>query len=231
MWVLRWQLKPQGYDWSPWSSPACLGAEESPTRATHPPESPSFSSQVYERLEKLQAAVAGPSLELEAASRSPPSPQENSYMSTTSSASPWQPLAAPAGSLAQAPERLQQGPNQPVESDESVSDLSAALHSWHLTASCPAGPALPDSPGQGAAAPLGQASGTQRGPAQELTWGSGPEPRSSAVEGSWDQVPGTGTRDLLWQQCPYLSPPAFWDERTGPAVRLTLSLASSRPLP
>ncbi|KAF6090668.1 interleukin 1 receptor associated kinase 1 [Phyllostomus discolor] len=148
-------------------------------------------TQVYERLEKLQAAVAGPSLELEAGSRSPPSPQENSYMSSTSSASPWQPLAVPTGAPAQAPERLQKGPNQPVESDESVSDLSAALHSWHLTASCPAGPAgpaLPDTPGQGAAtwtpAPLGQASCTQGGPAQELTWGSSPEPRSTAVEGS-----------------------------------------------
>nr|KAF6492284.1 interleukin 1 receptor associated kinase 1 [Molossus molossus] len=71
---------------------------------------------VYERLEKLQAAVAGPSLEAEAASCKPPSPQENSYMSTTSSASPLQPLAVPTG--APATERLQKGPNQPVESDE-----------------------------------------------------------------------------------------------------------------
>ncbi|KAF6090670.1 interleukin 1 receptor associated kinase 1 [Phyllostomus discolor] len=125
------------------------------------------------------------------AKRRPPMTQENSYMSSTSSASPWQPLAVPTGAPAQAPERLQKGPNQPVESDESVSDLSAALHSWHLTASCPAGPAgpaLPDTPGQGAAtwtpAPLGQASCTQGGPAQELTWGSSPEPRSTAVEGS-----------------------------------------------
>ncbi|XP_036912843.1 interleukin-1 receptor-associated kinase 1 isoform X1 [Sturnira hondurensis] len=145
-------------------------------------------TQVYERLEKLQAAVAGPSLEQEDAGRSPPSPQENSYVSTTSTGSPWQPLAVPARAPAQAPERLQKGPNQPVESDESVSDLSAALRSWHLTASCPAGPALPGSSGQGAAtwtpAPLGQASCTQGGPAQELTCGSTPEPRSTAVEGS-----------------------------------------------
>ncbi|XP_054434137.1 interleukin-1 receptor-associated kinase 1 isoform X2 [Pteronotus mesoamericanus] len=146
-------------------------------------------TQVYERLEKLQAAVAGPSLELEVAGRSPRCPQENSYMSTPSNASPCQPLAVPSGVPAQAPERLQSGSNQPVESDESVSDLSAALHPWHLTASCPEGPALPESPGQAAAtwapAPLEQASCTQEGPAQELTWGSSPEPRSTAVEGSF----------------------------------------------
>ncbi|KAM7044392.1 interleukin-1 receptor-associated kinase 1 isoform 6-T6 [Molossus nigricans] len=141
---------------------------------------------VYERLEKLQAAVAGPSLEAEAASCKPPSPQENSYMSTTSSASPLQPLAVPTG--APATERLQKGPNQPVESDESVSGLSAALHSWHLTTSCPPGTALPDSPGQGATtwapAPLGQAGCTQGGAAREFRWGSGPGPQPTVVEGS-----------------------------------------------
>ncbi|KAM7044389.1 interleukin-1 receptor-associated kinase 1 isoform 3-T3 [Molossus nigricans] len=143
-------------------------------------------TQVYERLEKLQAAVAGPSLEAEAASCKPPSPQENSYMSTTSSASPLQPLAVPTG--APATERLQKGPNQPVESDESVSGLSAALHSWHLTTSCPPGTALPDSPGQGATtwapAPLGQAGCTQGGAAREFRWGSGPGPQPTVVEGS-----------------------------------------------
>ncbi|KAK1346340.1 hypothetical protein QTO34_000194 [Cnephaeus nilssonii] len=144
-------------------------------------------TQVYERLEKLQVTVAGPTLEAEAAGRNPPSPQENSYMSTASNASPWQPLAAPSGTPAPATERLQKGPNQPVESDESVSGVSAALHSWHLTAGCPPGPALPDSPAQGAAtwtpAPLGQASCTQASAARE-SWGSSPEPRPTAVEGS-----------------------------------------------
>ncbi|XP_032253420.1 interleukin-1 receptor-associated kinase 1 isoform X3 [Phoca vitulina] len=79
-------------------------------------------TQVYESLEKLQAAVAGPALQPEAASRGPSSPQENSYISLTGSAprgaSPLQPLAVPSGAPAQAPEWLQKGPNQPVESDE-----------------------------------------------------------------------------------------------------------------
>ncbi|XP_068389530.1 interleukin-1 receptor-associated kinase 1 isoform X1 [Eschrichtius robustus] len=148
-------------------------------------------TQVYQRLEKLQAAVAGPSLEPEAASRSPPSPQENSYVSTTGSvlsgASPWQPLAAPSGALAQATERLQKGANQPVESDESMSGLSAALHSWHLTPSCPPGPAQPGSPGPGAAvwapAPLGQPGCTQGDATRESSWGSGPGLQPTAMEG------------------------------------------------
>ncbi|XP_059943988.1 interleukin-1 receptor-associated kinase 1 isoform X3 [Mesoplodon densirostris] len=132
-------------------------------------------TQVYQKLEKLQAAVAGPSLEPEAASRSPPSPQENSYVSTTGStlsgASPWQPLAAPSGALAQAAEQLQKGANQPVESDESVSGLSTALRSWHLTPSCPLGPA-----------PLGQAGCTQVDATRESSWGSGPGLQPTAVE-------------------------------------------------
>ncbi|KAB0388939.1 hypothetical protein E2I00_001941, partial [Balaenoptera physalus] len=53
--------------------------------------------------------------------------------------------------MTQATERLQKGANQPVESDESMSGLSAALHSWHLTPSCPPGPTQPGSPGPGAA--------------------------------------------------------------------------------
>ncbi|XP_039722965.1 interleukin-1 receptor-associated kinase 1 [Pteropus medius] len=149
-------------------------------------------TQVYERLEKLQAAVAGPLLEPEAASHGPPSPQENSYMSTTSSApssaSPCQPPAVPSGALAQATERLQKGPNQPVESDESVSGLSAALHSWHLTASCPPGTTLPGSPGQEAAvwapASLKQASCTQGGTTPESRSGGSLELRPTAVEES-----------------------------------------------
>nr|XP_023489153.1 interleukin-1 receptor-associated kinase 1 isoform X4 [Equus caballus] len=152
-------------------------------------------TQVYERLEKLQVAVTGLSLEPEAASHSPPSPQENSYVSTASSAlsstSLRPPLAVPSGAPAQTTERLQKGPNQPVESDESVSSLSAALHSWHLTLSCPPGPGLPGSPGQGAAAwapaLLGQAGCTQGGTARESSWGSGPGTRPTAVEGSWGQ--------------------------------------------
>ncbi|XP_046507189.1 interleukin-1 receptor-associated kinase 1 isoform X2 [Equus quagga] len=152
-------------------------------------------TQVYERLEKLQVAVTGLSLEPEAASHSPSSPQENSYVSTASSAlsstSLRPPLAVPSGAPAQTTERLQKGPNQPVESDESVSSLSAALHSWHLTLSCPPGPGLPGSPGQGAAAwapaLLGQAGCTQGGTARESSWGSGPGTRPTAVEGSWGQ--------------------------------------------
>ncbi|XP_023376412.1 interleukin-1 receptor-associated kinase 1 isoform X2 [Pteropus vampyrus] len=149
-------------------------------------------TQVYERLEKLQAAVAGPLLEPEAASHGPPSPQENSYMSTSSSApssaSPCQPPAVPSGALAQATERLQKGPNQPVESDESVSGLSAALHSWHLTASCPPGTTLPGSPGQEAAvwapASLKQTSCTQGGTTPESRSGGSLELRPTAVEES-----------------------------------------------
>lgn len=150
--------------------------------------------------------MAGPALEPEAASHGPSSPQENSYISLTGSApsgaSPLQPLAVPSGAPAQAPEWLQKGPNQPVESDESVSGLSAALHSWHLSPSCPPGLALPGGPGQGATvwapAPLGQASCTQGGAIQESSWGSDPGPQLTAMEGSWGQVPRRGTRGLFW---------------------------------
>ncbi|KAL2767981.1 interleukin-1 receptor-associated kinase 1 isoform 3 [Daubentonia madagascariensis] len=132
---------------------------------------------VYERLERLQAAAAGLPGQPEAASCIPPSPQENSYMSTTGSAqsggAPWQPLAVLPGAPAQAAEQLQKGPNQPVESDESVYGLSAALHSWHLTPSCPPGPA-----------PLGEAGCTQGDTAGESSWGSGPGLRPTAMEGS-----------------------------------------------
>ncbi|XP_047703713.1 interleukin-1 receptor-associated kinase 1 isoform X1 [Prionailurus viverrinus] len=148
-------------------------------------------TQVYESLERLQAAVAGPALEPEAAGHGPPSPQENSYISTAgstpSAASPLRPLAVPPGAPAPAPDWLQKGPNQPVESDESVSGLSAALHSWHLSPSCPPGLALPGSPGQGAAvwapASLGTAGGTEGGATQASSWGSGPGPRLTAMEG------------------------------------------------
>ncbi|XP_026909079.1 interleukin-1 receptor-associated kinase 1 isoform X2 [Acinonyx jubatus] len=146
---------------------------------------------VYESLERLQAAVAGPVLEPEAAGHGPPSPQENSYISTAgsapSAAGPLRPLAVPPGAPAPAPDWLQKGPNQPVESDESVSGLSAALHSWHLSPSCPPGLALPGSPGQGAAvwapASLGTAGGTEGGATQASSWGSGPGPRLTAMEG------------------------------------------------
>uniref|UniRef100_A0A8C9GF34 Uncharacterized protein n=1 Tax=Piliocolobus tephrosceles TaxID=591936 RepID=A0A8C9GF34_9PRIM len=132
--------------------------------------------QVYERLEKLQAVVAGVPRHSEAASCIPPSPQENSYVSSTggahSGAAPWQPLAAPSGASVQAVEQLQRGLNQPVESDESLGGLSAALRSWHLTPSCPLGPA-----------PLGEASCPQGDTAGESSWGSGPGFRPTAVEG------------------------------------------------
>ncbi|XP_025789695.1 interleukin-1 receptor-associated kinase 1 isoform X3 [Puma concolor] len=146
---------------------------------------------VYESLERLQAAVAGPALEPEAAGHGPPSPQENSYISTAgsapSAAGPLRPLAVPPGAPAPAPDWLQKGPNQPVESDESMSGLSAALHSWHLSPGCPPGLALPGSPGQGAAvwapASLGTAGGTEGGATQASSWGSGPGPRLTAMEG------------------------------------------------
>uniref|UniRef100_A0A8C6E3U0 Interleukin-1 receptor-associated kinase 1 n=1 Tax=Moschus moschiferus TaxID=68415 RepID=A0A8C6E3U0_MOSMO len=137
-------------------------------------------TQVYQTLEELQVAVTGPCLELEAASHSPPSPQENSYVSTSGSAlscaSPWQPLA---GTQAQATDWPQKGANQPVESDESVSDLSAALHSWHLSPRYPAGPGTPG----WAPATLGQAACTQGDAARESSWGSGPGLQPTAVEG------------------------------------------------
>ncbi|XP_069318954.1 interleukin-1 receptor-associated kinase 1 isoform X3 [Eulemur rufifrons] len=132
---------------------------------------------VYERLEKLQAAAAGLPGQPEAASCKPPSPQENSYVSTTgsvqSAGAPWQPLALSPGAPAQAAEPIQKGPNQPVESDESVYGLSAALHSWHLTPSCPPGPAA-----------LGGAGCTRGDTAGESSWGSGAGLRPTAVEGS-----------------------------------------------
>ncbi|XP_047570757.1 interleukin-1 receptor-associated kinase 1 isoform X1 [Lutra lutra] len=149
-------------------------------------------TQVYESLEKLQAAVAGPVPEPDSAGLGPSSPQENSYISQPSSApcgaSPPEPQALPSGAPAQAPEWLQKGPNQPVESDESVSGLSAALHSWRLSPSCPPDPAWPGSTGQGATAwapaPLGKAGWTQGGTTQESSWGSGPGPQLTAMEGS-----------------------------------------------
>ncbi|KAM5128941.1 interleukin-1 receptor-associated kinase 1 isoform 3-T3 [Callospermophilus lateralis] len=132
---------------------------------------------VYKRLEKLQEAVAGPTWEPEAVNPSPPSPQENSYVSTTGSVQsggiPWQPLAMPSQAPAQAAQQLLKSPNQPVESDESVSSLSAALHSWHLSPSCPSGPA-----------PLKEAGCTQGHTAGESSWGSGPGLRPTCMEGS-----------------------------------------------
>nr|XP_055231867.1 interleukin-1 receptor-associated kinase 1 isoform X4 [Gorilla gorilla gorilla] len=110
------------------------------------------------------------------AKRRPPMTQENSYVSSTGSAhsgaAPWQPLAAPSGASAQAAEQLQRGPNQPVESDESLGGLSAALRSWHLTPSCPLDPA-----------PLREAGCPQGATAGESSWGSGPGSRPTAVEG------------------------------------------------
>uniref|UniRef100_A0A8C5NZ44 Interleukin-1 receptor-associated kinase 1 n=1 Tax=Jaculus jaculus TaxID=51337 RepID=A0A8C5NZ44_JACJA len=132
---------------------------------------------VYSRLEQLQAAVPGPPWEPQAAGPNPPSPQENSYMSTTGSAqsggAPWQPLAVPSEAPAQAAEQLPKSPNQPVESDESVSSLSAALHSWHLTPSCSPGPAC-----------LGEVGCAQEGTSRETSWGCGPGFQPTAVEGS-----------------------------------------------
>ncbi|XP_064133857.1 interleukin-1 receptor-associated kinase 1 isoform X6 [Loxodonta africana] len=87
-------------------------------------------TQVYERLEELQAAAGLPLEPAEPTGRGPPSPQENSYVSTAgiapSRGAPWQPLAAPSRGLAQAADQLRKGPNEPVESDESMSGLSGS---------------------------------------------------------------------------------------------------------
>uniref|UniRef100_A0A8C6QWD3 Interleukin-1 receptor-associated kinase 1 n=1 Tax=Nannospalax galili TaxID=1026970 RepID=A0A8C6QWD3_NANGA len=132
---------------------------------------------VYKGLERLQAAVVGPLWESEAAGHGPPSPQENSYMSTSGSGqsggAPLQPLAVPSGAQAQAAQQFQKSPNQPVESDESVPYLSAALHSWHLTPSCHPNPAS-----------LREASCTQGGTTGESSLGSVSSFRPTAMEGS-----------------------------------------------
>ncbi|XP_006877291.1 PREDICTED: interleukin-1 receptor-associated kinase 1 [Chrysochloris asiatica] len=117
-------------------------------------------TQVYETLEKLQAA-AGPALESEVTGRSPPSPQENSYVSTSSTATDRGAPEPPAG--------------QPVESDESIAGVSGALCSWHLTPSLP-----PRSPGPFRLTDCTQAAGTSR----ESRLGSSPGSWPTALEGS-----------------------------------------------
>ncbi|XP_004598913.2 interleukin-1 receptor-associated kinase 1 [Ochotona princeps] len=129
-------------------------------------------TQVYEMLEKLQATLVGL-----AASRSPSSPQENSYMSASSgvhvASPPWPRLAAPSEALIQSSaERLQDSPNQPVESDESVAGLSAALHSCHLAPSGCLGPPS-----------LQEASCTQGGAVVQPNWRRGLGLQPMAVEG------------------------------------------------
>ncbi|XP_075812908.1 interleukin-1 receptor-associated kinase 1 isoform X2 [Microtus pennsylvanicus] len=131
-------------------------------------------SQVYKRLEGLQA---GPSWELEVAGHGPPSPQENSYMSTIgcvqSGGEPWQPLVVPKRAHVQAAQQLQKSPNQPVESDESVPGLSAALHSWHLTPGCHPSPAS-----------FREAGCTQGSTTRESSLRSGPGFQPTTMEGS-----------------------------------------------
>uniref|UniRef100_B1AUW8 Interleukin-1 receptor-associated kinase 1 n=1 Tax=Mus musculus TaxID=10090 RepID=B1AUW8_MOUSE len=144
---------------------------------------------VYKRLEGLQA---GPPWELEVAGHGSPSPQENSYMSTTGSAQsgdePWQPLVVTTRAPAQAAQQLQRSPNQPVESDESVPGLSATLHSWHLT------PGSHPSP-----ASFREASCTQGGTTRESSVRSSPGFQPTTMEGS-----PTGSSSLLSSEPPQI---------------------------
>ncbi|XP_023561126.1 interleukin-1 receptor-associated kinase 1 isoform X2 [Octodon degus] len=131
-------------------------------------------TQVYEQLERLQAAVTGPPLEPEVASQDVPFPQENSYVSVSSYSSPQaerappEPLLVHSVAPAHATPQPRQSPNQPVESDESLSGLSAILHSWHLSPSCPLGPT----------------SFQGKDAAQESSWGSPPGLGTPAAEGA-----------------------------------------------
>ncbi|XP_029390218.1 interleukin-1 receptor-associated kinase 1 isoform X2 [Mus pahari] len=146
-------------------------------------------TQVYKRLEGLQA---GPPWELQVAGHGSPSPQENSYMSTTGSAQsgdePWQPLVVTTRAPAQAAQQFQKSPNQPVESDESVPGLSATLHSWHLT------PGSHPSP-----ASFRETSCTQGGTTRESSLRSSPGFQPTTMEGS-----STGSSALLSSEPPQI---------------------------
>lgn len=148
-----------------------------------------LSTQVYKRLEGLQAV---PPWKLEVAGHGSPSPQENSYMSTTGSAQsgdePWQPLVVTTRAPAQAAQQLQRSPNQPVESDESVPGLSATLHSWHLT---------PDS--HPSPVSFREASCTQGGTTRESSLRSGPGFQPTTMEGS-----SMGSSSLLSSEPPQI---------------------------
>uniref|UniRef100_A0A8C2V4Y3 Interleukin 1 receptor associated kinase 1 n=1 Tax=Chinchilla lanigera TaxID=34839 RepID=A0A8C2V4Y3_CHILA len=127
---------------------------------------------VYEQLERLQATVAGPLQELEVAGQGAPCPQENSYVSVSGGSGPQGAGALPPrahlGAPAHADPQPRQSPNQPVESDESLSGLSAVLHSWHLSPSCPLDPT----------------SLRGAGTTPKSSWGSIPGPGAPAREGS-----------------------------------------------
>uniref|UniRef100_A0A8C2V2I8 Interleukin 1 receptor associated kinase 1 n=1 Tax=Chinchilla lanigera TaxID=34839 RepID=A0A8C2V2I8_CHILA len=129
-------------------------------------------AQVYEQLERLQATVAGPLQELEVAGQGAPCPQENSYVSVSGGSGPQGAGALPPrahlGAPAHADPQPRQSPNQPVESDESLSGLSAVLHSWHLSPSCPLDPT----------------SLRGAGTTPKSSWGSIPGPGAPAREGS-----------------------------------------------
>lgn len=163
-------------------------------------------------------------LEPEAASHSPPSRKRTPYVSTSgapkSRASPWQPPAVPSGAKAQATDWPHKGANQPVESDESMSDL---LCCPALLASEPQLPCGAPGAPSCSASTLGQAACTQGVPPRESSWGSGSGLQPTAV-GRYQQ----GKLKASFRATPSSRPQPSGRRDPGPAMKLHLSLASCR---